>query len=99
MIELQGEQHFLHVRHFHGETGFQEGQDRDKIKKDYIAAKPNHYLVRISYLCLGWIDRILTRVLANPTRSWSFVMRDVDMDDEGATFTEEEATIVGVYRL
>jgi len=49
-LEIQGQQHFEFVKHFHGSIeGFRKQKERDNLKLEYIEKHERFCLVRFNY--------------------------------------------------
>ena len=50
LFEIQGQQHFKFVKHFHGDKdAFLAQKFRDNLKLEYIQNNPDLHLIRINY--------------------------------------------------
>jgi NAD-dependent SIR2 family protein deacetylase len=64
LIEYQGEQHFMPIKHFGGEEKFKKQQDNDKIKRKFC--EENKYsLLEIKYIQYNDIENILSFLWLN----------------------------------
>lgn len=58
LIEFDGEQHFIPIKHFGGINKFKKQKINDKIKNDYVKSN-NYNLLRIKFNKINMIDKIL----------------------------------------